>query len=673
MNISIFKSASVRQQEQARQLLQQQITAALDYTSTCIMLTDSQLNIIHINKAQEKLLLDVESDLRQALPSFNARNIVGRNIDEFHRNPAHQRHILSGLRGEHKTRITIGTRTFHLTINPLYDERRTSLGLVVEWMDITEQLKVESSIELNKIIQQRLLGALDSTTTNVMIADAERKIIYMNRSVEVMLRAAEADIRQVLPHFAVDKIINGSMDSFHKNPAHQSRLLETLTSTYTSDIVVGKRHFRLVANPIFAADGSRLGSVVEWLDRTEEVAVEAEVNTLVDAAAAGNYAERISTHGKTGFLLKLAEGLNRLVQTAEVGLKDVARVLEALTQGDLREKINADYQGTFADLKDYCNNTTESLSRMIGEIRVAADTIFTASSEISSGNTDLSSRTEQQASSLEETASSMEQLTSTVKLNADNAKQANSLANQASTVATDGGHLIQQVVSTMNEINDSAQKISDIIGVIDGIAFQTNILALNAAVEAARAGDQGRGFAVVASEVRTLAQRSANAAKDIKALISDSVKKIESGNQLVSKSGETMKEIVTAIKRVNDIMAEIAAASAEQSTGIQEVSSAVGQMDEMTQQNAALVEEAAAAAESMQSQADALTRQVAQFRLADEASRSLAAPATAPVKSPAKSPAKTSATSTGKGSGKSTGKSRVAPPKAQQDDDWEEF
>jgi len=357
------------------------------------------------------------------------------------------------------------------------------------------------------------------------------------------------------------------------------------------------------------------------MNRTLEVMVEGEVSGVVQAAGAGNFKARIPTEGKTGFFLSLAEGLNVLMQTSDVALGEVNRVLEALAKGDLTERITTEYSGTFGDLKNYCNQTTESLTEMMSEIRTAAETIFTASSEIAQGNADLSSRTEQQAANLEETASSMEELTSTVKLNADNAKQANVLAERASAVAVDGGELIQEVVVTMNAINESSQKIADIIGVIDGIAFQTNILALNAAVEAARAGDQGRGFAVVASEVRTLAQRSANAAKDIKGLISESVKKIESGNALVGQSGNTMKEIVTAIKRVNDIMAEIAAASTEQSAGIDEVSTAVSQMDEMTQQNAALVEEAAAAAESLQSQADQLTQRVSQFRLASDDSR----------------------------------------------------
>ena len=642
---------------QAQQQLNR-VLGALGSTSSNVMVADPNRVIVYMNAAVEKMLRSVEHELRKALPHFAVDKVIGSNIDIFHRNPAHQMHLLANLRDTYASQITVAGIVFKLIVNPIFSDTGERLGTVVEWIDRTKEVAAEHELS-------RILGALETTTTNVMIADTERKIIYMNKSVENMLRVAEADIRMVLPHFAVDKIVGSNMDIFHKNPMHQMKLLENLSTTYTGKIVVGKRHFRLVANPIFSKDGTRLGSVVEWLDRTAEVAVEAEVNTLVQAAAAGNFSERIVTEGKSGFFLNLAQGLNSLVETADKGLNDVVRVLGALAKGDLTERIEADYAGTFGDLKNYCNETNESLTNMLSDIRAAADTIFTASSEIASGNADLSSRTEQQAANLEETASSMEELTSTVKLNADNAKQANVLAEQASGVAVDGGALIQQVVATMNAINESARKISDIIGVIDGIAFQTNILALNAAVEAARAGDQGRGFAVVASEVRTLAQRSANAAKDIKALISDSVQKIESGNELVGKSGNTMKEIVSAIKRVNDIMGEIAAASAEQSTGIEEVSTAVSQMDEMTQQNAALVEEAAAAAESLQSQADQLTRSVAQFRLAEDEQLARSAPA-ARLAAP-------------KAAGKTAGKvaaptrKKITPPASSAEDEWEQF
>jgi methyl-accepting chemotaxis protein len=308
--------------------------------------------------------------------------------------------------------------------------------------------------------------------------------------------------------------------------------------------------------------------------------------------------------------------MNQLMETSSVGLNEVVRVLGALAKGDLTEKITNEYRGTFGQLKDYSNRTVDQLTAIVHQIKDATDAINTAAKEISQGNTDLSSRTEEQASSLEETASSMEELTSTVKQNADNARQANQLAVGASDVAVKGGEVVRQVVDTMNGISESSKKIADIIGVIDGIAFQTNILALNAAVEAARAGEQGRGFAVVATEVRNLAQRSAAAAKEIKALISDSVDKVGAGSALVDKAGKTMEEIVASVKRVTDIMAEITAASQEQSSGIEQVGQAITQMDEVTQQNAALVEQAAAAAESLEEQAGNLVQAVAAFTLA---------------------------------------------------------
>lgn len=268
----------------------------------------------------------------------------------------------------------------------------------------------------------------------------------------------------------------------------------------------------------------------------------------------------------------------------------------------------------------------DNLVKIVADVRGGTETIASASSQIASGNLDLSSRTEEQASSLEETASSMEELTSTVKQNADNARQANQLAVQASEVAEKGGAVVNDVVDTMHSINESSKRIVDIISVIDGIAFQTNILALNAAVEAARAGDQGRGFAVVASEVRNLAQRSAAAAKEIKSLIDSSVEKVETGSKLVGEAGTTMVDIVASVKRVTDIMGEITAASNEQTVGIEQINQAITQMDEVTQQNAALVEEAAAASQSMQDQAGRLTSLVSVFKLSAADNMNIARP-----------------------------------------------
>ena len=344
-------------------------------------------------------------------------------------------------------------------------------------------------------------------------------------------------------------------------------------------------------------------------------AVMAEMGSLVDAAVAGDFSRRGDATRFEFAYRGMVENLNLLMQSADRGLTEVGTLLGAVADGDLTREADTGLPGQFGRLAADANGTVHKLAEVVAQIRGGSDAINAAASEIAAGNDDLSRRTEQQAAALEETASSMEELTSTVRQNADNARQANQLAIGAVDVASQGGEVVGKVVQTMSAISDSSNRIADIIGVIDGIAFQTNILALNAAVEAARAGEQGRGFAVVAAEVRSLAQRSAGAAKEIKTLITDSADKVRHGNELVDQAGKTMGEIVTSIKRVTDIIADISAASQEQSAGIEQINQAVTQMDEGTQQNAALVEEATAAARSMEQQSGQLVETVAVFQI----------------------------------------------------------
>ena len=477
--------------------------------------------------------------------------------------------------------------------------------------DLRERIERDQAVASENM---RIRTALDSSGTCVMIANPAREVIYANQAVVDLLHLYQDSIQDSLPGLDASQLVGASLDDFRHESDPLAERLAQLEDVLTGDLALGEAHFRENIARVDDADGALLGYVVEWRDRTPQVRVEAELGRVVEAAAAGDLSHRIALEDKKGFYLQLATQLNGLLDANASSLEQVSHVLTALADGDLGVRMDGEYQGVFATMRDNANATVAQLTSIVARIQEASDQIGSAATEIAAGNNDLSRRTEQQAAALEETASSMEELTSTVHQNADNARQANQLAIGAVDVATRGGEVVGNVVQTMSAISESSSRIADIIGVIDGIAFQTNILALNAAVEAARAGEQGRGFAVVAAEVRSLAQRSAGAAKEIKTLITDSTDKVRHGNELVGQAGQTMGEIVTSVKRVTDIIADISAASQEQSAGIEQVNQAITQMDETTQQNAALVEEATAAARSMEQQAGQLVQTVAVFR-----------------------------------------------------------
>ena len=467
----------------------------------------------------------------------------------------------------------------------------------------------------------RLRASMDHISLCMRVADNDGKIVYMNNALNDVLVKNEAVFKLTNPNFSAKNMIGGSVGVFYADPEEAIERLRRLETNTTTRMEIGGRLYDVVTTPVYSENNIHMGTVGVWIDQTDIVNAEKEVEDVVSSAEKGDFTHRISVQGKEGFFRKIGEGLNGLMQTCASSLDEVEHVLSALAKGDLTQTITTEFHGTFGQLKDDSNSTVAQLTEVISSIKEAVEAINTAAKEIASGNTDLSQRTEQQASSLEETAASMQQLTSTVKQNSESANQANQLAAGASDIAVRGGEVVSKVVETMSSISESSKKIVDIISVIDGIAFQTNILALNAAVEAARAGEQGRGFAVVASEVRNLAQRSAAAAKEIKTLINDSVDKVAEGTALVDTAGETMHEVVNSVKRVTDIMAEISAASVEQSSGIQQVHQAITQMDDVTQQNAALVEQAAAAAESLEEQAQQLAGLISTFRLSSEGVR----------------------------------------------------
>ncbi|AUI68016.1 methyl-accepting chemotaxis protein [Beggiatoa leptomitoformis] len=479
------------------------------------------------------------------------------------------------------------------------------------------QQQLRERIEEDKRIADealRINQALDSVTTNVIIADSHFKIIYANKAVQTLFQREQDKFRQELPQLNTTNLCGQTIDSLHKDSQAHRRILQNLQRSEHSRLDLTSLVIEYIVTPVISPQGERVGYVKELQDRTVEVATEQEINNVIHAASQGDFEKRVGLAGKTGFFKSFSEGVNQIMNYNQLAVEDTMRMFAALAKGDLTQKIDRNYLGSLEQLKNDANSTVDKLTEIITFIKESADTVSTASEEISTGNISLSQRTEEQAASLEETAASMEEMTSTVQQNADNARQATQLASTARERAAQGRGVVGSAVQAMSAISESSRRVADIISVIDEIAFQTNLLALNAAVEAARAGEQGRGFAVVATEVRNLAQRSANAAKEIKNLIRDSVEKVKEGTQLVNESGNTLQEIVTAVKKVSDIIAEIAAASQEQSSGIHQVNKAISQMDEMTQQNAALVEESASASESMTEQAQRLRQQVAFFQ-----------------------------------------------------------
>jgi methyl-accepting chemotaxis protein len=538
------------------------IRQALDVAATNVMVADSDYNIVYANGSLNEMLRVAESDIRKDLPRFNASTLMGTNIDEFHKNPAHQRGLLDRLTQVHKTRLAIGGRRFDLILNPIRNEEGKRLGVVVEWQDMTAQLAAQEREEKLAADNARVKQALDTCSTNVMIADADGNIIYTNTSVVEMMRRNQAELRKSLPQFDANRIVGTNFDSFHKNPAHQRNLLGGLKGEHKTQIKVESLTFSLIANPISDAQGIRLGTVVEWKDRTAEVAAESEISSLVDGATQGDFSQRMALEGKEPFFRLMGEKFNELIDT---------------------------------------------ISKTLVEVGTAAGELNSAASQVSETSQSLSQSAASQAASVEQTSASLQEMAASVKQNADSANVTDGMATKAAKEAMEGGDAVTRTVDAMQEI---AKKIS----IIDDIAYQTNLLALNAAIEAARAGEHGRGFAVVAAEVRKLAERSQVAAQEIGQLAGSSV-------NLAEKAGELLKQMVPSIHKTSELVQEIAAASGEQSDGVAQITGAMEHLNGATQQNASAAEELSATSEELSAQATQLQNLIAYFRLKDDGQR----------------------------------------------------
>jgi methyl-accepting chemotaxis protein len=501
----------------------------------------------------------------------------------------------------------------------------------------------------------RIIRGLENVQSSVLITNANFEIIFANEAAKKLFANAENDIRKQLPNFKATGLIGSNIDIFHENPSHQRNLLVNLRDSITSELVLAGHTMQVIAKPVIAENGERIGYVAEWQDRTLEVQVELDIENLVNSVKAGNLSARIHLGNKEGFTKSLSININELTDVIESVFRDINRVIGEMANGNLTNSIHADYQGIYGQCKDNINDALAKISQLIVQLRETAEFVNTSSQEMASGNNDLSNRVERQASSLEETASSMTALSKAVKNNAQNTQQAQIVVQNATTLAEKGGEVVRSAITAMQEINESSNKIAEIIGVIDEIAFQTNLLALNASVEAARAGEQGRGFSVVATEVRNLAQRSANAAAQSSELIQNSVQKVRSGTAFVNETGAALVEIVDSIAQVGDIVGDITLSSHEQSAGIGQVNQNVTQMDEITQQNAALAEQAAAGSMAMREQSAKMTQLLNFFNVSGKSSaRSLPASESKPVI-------------------KTTKTALSSPSQSHSSDEWEEF
>ncbi|KUJ75616.1 hypothetical protein AVO42_09960 [Thiomicrospira sp. XS5] len=487
-------------------------------------------------------------------------------------------------------------------INPVI-----SAAISIRYAIEDNQAKVDEATKLQTAINQ--------ISSNLMITDANLNIVYMNDEMQRFMQTEEAKLKEYLPQFDASSLIGQNIDIFHHNAQHQRQLLNELTEPYVANIQIGDTHLEVNTIPIFNRAGSRTATLAEWRDKTQEIQLINQVQKTVDAAKNGLLDQRIDLSRVSGLARELSAAINEMMETIEHPISQAVDLGVALSEGNLTQHMQGEFKGRFALLQDSLNVAVENLSNMMNQTRIAIHNVNTCANEISQSSLSLNERTQSQAASLQETAANMEQMTSAVQQNAVNAGKSSQVTQTTARQAAQSETVMNKAESSMKQIHESSQKINEIIGLIDNIAFQTNLLALNAAVEAARAGEHGKGFAVVAGEVRSLAGKSSDAARDIRQLIEDTVAKVAEGTDQVRASGEELHSIVASIENVNEMIDDIAASSQEQSEGVKQSNQAIAEIDSAVQENAALVEETTAMAEDLSGMADSMEENVAQFTL----------------------------------------------------------
>lgn len=495
----------------------------------------------------------------------------------------------------------------------LPDFGRDEMGKIAKYINKmrTNIYQVRQTLQASNQEALRINQALENAATSVLISDIDYHIIYVNQSARKLFEHIQPYLQENVPQLKVANLLGTPIDVL---PTHSRKLLEQLTHTHVTCLNAEHWIIEVSITPITNAQGERLGWVTELHDRTVEVTTEQEIHTVMSAAVQGDFNQRIYLENKTGFFKGVSKVVNQILDNNQKIIEELMCVFSAVAQGNLNQTMTKDYQGSLENLKNDVNTTIHTLTQVLAVIMETAEAINNVAEEISEGNANLSERTEQQAASLEETTANMEQMTGMVQQTTEYTKQATHLAMRARECAQQGGQVVGTAIEAMSEITRSSIQIFDIIDIINNLSFQTNLLALNAAVEAARAGEQGRGFAVVAVEVRRLAQRSTEAAKQIKNLIQTSVNKVEEGTRLVNQSGNNLEEIIRAVNEVFEIIVEIASNSQEQAIDIKQINDVVVQMNDITQQNAALVEEIASSSEYMKEQAHRLREHIAFFQ-----------------------------------------------------------